>query len=149
MVDRFTSFCAYLVSLSTLFIALSSAMNLFFPEKEGDVNVGLSVSLAVTFGIIAFFSGRKAWNYQQLAKDKEKALLEKHILCVIEKHQGRVTPEDISIATCLTVQQAVQHLNKLCQEGSGGQELTEQGKVLYAFHGFISPEEKQTSKSVI
>lgn len=148
MFSRIIALFYFIISLFSLYLATSSLSNIIQPE-DTTTKLSTNVSLFIIFSILTAFSGYRSWKRQQQATNHAKESLERTILGLIEEHSGRITPEEIAVATHLTVQQASQHLNDLCQQGSGGKQITDQGNIIYVFSGFISAEEKQTAKDAM
>ncbi|MDQ6962323.1 MAG: hypothetical protein Q9M28_07290 [Mariprofundaceae bacterium] len=148
MFSRIIALFYFIVALLSLYFASSALTNLFNPE-ETDSELGTNISLFIIFSIITVFSSYRSWQRRQQAISNDQETLEKDILSVIEDQQGRTTPEEVAVATHLTVKQATEHLNDLCQQGSGGKQITDQGNIIYVFSGFISAEEKKTAKDAM
>ena len=72
---------------------------------------------------------------------------ERQILKLIAKNKGSITPEEIAADSSITISEARDFLDNLCKNGAGEIRITEQGRMLYYFFGFISPLEKETAKN--
>jgi hypothetical protein len=72
---------------------------------------------------------------------------ERQILSLAERSGGKITPLELAQETNLPLKDAKGLLEALCQRGTAEVEVTEEGNLVYVFRGFLSEQEKASSKS--
>jgi hypothetical protein len=135
------------VALLSFFFAVSSLISLLSPEDNKDTGAILGIFLVSS--LLTYGTSKQWWLSIQHIKQQKHAKFEQSILQLIQSNQGKITPEEIALKTNLTVIQATNYLNELCQQGSGGKQVTEDGHIVYVFAGFLSQQQKNSSKDVM
>ncbi|MBT4837711.1 MAG: hypothetical protein HON94_10240 [Methylococcales bacterium] len=145
---KFAIFIGVIITIFSSFFIIAAMSDLMSPE-DSKTEVGIMWGILVFFmltlsaGLYLIVANVKKGRRQNL-EASERQLLE-----LIAQHHGKVTSSDIALNTHMTLQEAEDSLKALCQNGKGEIQLTKEGKMLYVFFGFISDEEKQTSKNVM
>lgn len=83
-------------------------------------------------------------------KGKKKAVQEKQerrILRLITQKGGRVTPFEIASETSLTIEEAQDALDRMCENGFGQLQVADTGSTIYVFYGIMSDHEKKSAKN--
>lgn len=136
------------ISLFSIFFVFAAIGDLLNPE-EADTELGVLMGLLIFFsgttisGIYLFISGRRKNRIYQYEKR------ERQILKIIAEYEGQVTPEEIALGSKLSVSEAQEYLDAMCSNGAGELRITEGGRRVYHFFGFISKEEKKSAESVL
>lgn len=145
---RIQSFIGILIALFSLFFTIAGIGDILRPE-ESDTPIGVVWGLTFFFlltsvgGIYLFIKGiLRSRRYQH---EKRERL----ILKLIAQNKGSITPEEIAANSSITISEARIFLDTLCQNGAGEIRVTEEGRILYHFFGFMSSQEKETAKNAL
>lgn len=131
-----------MASFSSLFLIASLAGLLSETGPSGVVG-GLFVFFFITFGAGVYLTVSGWKKKRKLSREKT----ERSILRYIMAKGGRVTALEVAAETPMSVEQAQEYLQQLCNEGLGEVQLTSNGNLVYVFHGALGFDEKLTSKS--
>ncbi len=148
MLYRILSVTGYIVAISSLFFCCAAINDLIHPENT-ETDAGVLVGLLIFF--TATFAGSVYMLIKHSRARRKRGLekTEREILKMIARKNGRITPEEIAVNSDMTIDEAKDHLERLCENGAGELQVTESGRLVYVFFGFLNPEEKKTAKSVL
>jgi hypothetical protein len=136
------------VALFSLFLCIAAVGDLMDPA-ETDPSTGTLIGLFVFFGGTAVAGGFLCVTQWKRSKTGTVERTERMILRMIADRSGRITPEEIAMELPLTVEQARERLNGLCEDGSGEVRVTREGGLVYVFFGFLSEAERNSAPSVL
>jgi hypothetical protein len=148
MIHRFLSALGAAIALFSLFFCMAAIGDLLEPEHT-------ETPFGVLVGLLVFFLGSMiggiylGWTQHRRARTGKAERTERTILRMIAARNGRITPEEIALELPLTVGQARERLDALCEDGSGEVQVTMEGKKVYVFFGFPSDEDRNSARSVL
>ncbi len=105
--------------------------NIFLLNLLGGWTVALWI---VALGWSLFFSSPRG-------KHRELVILD-----IIKRKGGRITPVEIAAETKLSIEDAKNELETLCDKGAAELQVTGDGNLVYVFRGFVPEYEKLSSK---
>ncbi len=126
-------------------IVFPAANDLYMGNAEDKTGVLIALLIICLAG--AFFSVRMVIKARLGKKKAVQEKKERRILRVIGEKGGRITPFEIASETSLTIEEAKDTLDNMCDNGFGQLQISDTGKMIYVFHGIISEKEKQSAKS--
>jgi hypothetical protein len=103
----------------------------------------------VIIGLIALHTGTGLFGgyLLKIANRRQLEGQEKMVLRIAAARGGKVTPEEVAMETSLTVEDAQKLLEKLCTQGAGQLQVTDQGGLVYTFSGLLSESERDSAQS--
>lgn len=138
-------FIAALFSLLFCWMAIYDLLNPGNTDTEPGVLIGLLIFFSITLGAGIFMMLKGSWRYKRRKYEK----IEREILSLIAQKGGRITPEEIALNSQMSVEDAKVHLDRMCENGSGELQVTESGRLVYVFLGFITADEKKSARSAL
>lgn len=148
MINKIISVFSFIIIIVSLFFCGALIYDLMNPGNS-DTDTGVLIGLMIFFsatlaaGFFMMFKARSTHHRHSYEK------IEKEILSMISRKEGRITPEEIALDSQMTVEDAKGHLDRLCENGSGELQVTESGRLVYVFFGFITTGEKEGARSAL
>ncbi|MDM8515145.1 hypothetical protein QUF76_03010 [Desulfobacterales bacterium HSG16] len=135
----FTIFCSL--------IFFQAIYDLSLGKAEPDDEAGVVYSLLVICLGGALFSIRMVLKARAGKKKAVQEKKERRILRLITQKGGRVTPFEIASETSLTIEEAKNTLDNMCENGFGQLQVADTGSTIYVFYGIMSDHEKKSAKN--
>ncbi|PID78370.1 MAG: hypothetical protein CSB21_00630 [Deltaproteobacteria bacterium] len=137
-----------LVAICSLLV-MGGILNLIDVEHE---NKSEDFILIVFFGfwmIFGVYKIIKIKKHNTSIKDIErKKDMEDELLNIIRAYNGKVTPIEVAAESRFKINEVEEFLETMCSKGFGRIDITDSGSCVYVFEGFLSKEERDSSKSV-
>lgn len=137
--------CAMTAAFSFLMVCFAAG-ELITGKAE---DTGMVIGLLLIFGCIGFAAGRYVIISRSIIKKQKEQRRERKLLSLIKKKGGRITAFELAAESELSLEEAQNFLEDMCERGAGQVHLTPQGSSLYVFAGVISEQEKKHAKSPI
>lgn len=128
------------VVLFSAFFVIAALVDLIsgVADTETSVLVGLLVFFTLT-GVGGFYM---AANSREKSRKQAEERMEREILLLIASKGGRIAPFEIAAETDLSAGEAQAYLDKLCSDGMGTLQVTEEGNLIYVFKGATASAER-------
>lgn len=146
MIHWITSAFGAILALFSLMMAFAAFGDLVYPQGT-DTSMGVIVGICVFFvlttagGAFLFYHGIRQGRRRRMERN------ERTILKIIAEKEGRLTPEEVALETEITVEEAKTQLDGLCEKGAGEVQVTQDGRLLYVFFGFMDGVQKASAQN--
>ncbi|MCP4701035.1 MAG: hypothetical protein GY862_29905 [Gammaproteobacteria bacterium] len=132
---------------SSLFVIV--ALSDLADPAQSDTEPGVLWGLLIFFLLTGLAGVYLAVSNIRKKRRKSGERMERELLKLVAAANGRITPAEIAVNSGLTLKEAEEHLSHMCRGGNGELQLTKDGKMVYVFFGFLSPEEKASAQNVM
>lgn len=136
----------FLIGLCSSFFVIAAIADLI---QGSETETGILIGLLVFFGGTMFGGFYLLYSQFKKKKGAEIAAQEETILRLVTNRGGRITPMELARDTSFSIDQSKSVLDEYCDRGYCQLEVTDKGNLLYVFEGFLSPEEKSSSKDIL
>lgn len=119
-------------------------------EQLGGYGFITFFTLALLYNLYRIVQKRRLYQQQlQRHNTEQQRQIEKQILAIAARFNGRISPEEISMHSDLSLAQAKAQLDQMVQNNLAQQLITEKGVIIYAFAGLMHPDDKAGAKSAM